>query len=37
VKIDLQDDGSCVITAENQENGKIAMDMIMQAIWSPVV
>jgi polyribonucleotide nucleotidyltransferase len=37
VKIDLQDDGSGVITADNQENWQIAMDMIMQAIWSPSV
>lgn len=37
VKIDLQDDGSWIITADNQENWKTAMDMIMQAIWSPTV
>lgn len=35
VKIDLEDDGSGVITAKDQEAGQRAMQMIKDVVWSP--
>ncbi len=36
VKIDLQDDGSWVITADNQEDAKKALELVMGTVWKPV-
>jgi polyribonucleotide nucleotidyltransferase len=37
VKIDLEDDGSGVITATDQEAGQRALAMIKEVVWSPGV
>ncbi len=37
VKIDLEDNGSWVITAKDQEAGQRALQMIKEVIWSPSV
>lgn len=35
VKIDLEDDGSGVITAKDQEAGQRALQMIKEVVWTP--
>jgi len=37
VAIDFEDDGTTVITANNQEDAQKAIDMIMDLIWEPKV
>lgn len=37
VKIDLEDDGSGVITAKDQEAGQRALQMVKDVVWSPSV
>ena len=35
VAIDFEDDGTTIITANNQESAQKAIDMIMDLVWEP--
>ncbi|UFX83367.1 polyribonucleotide nucleotidyltransferase [Candidatus Absconditicoccus praedator] len=36
-KIDFKDDGTTIVTSKNQEEEKLAIDMIKQSSWQPTV